>query len=48
VLETEVGQGGSRVVFDKLVVESAGCTHFVWMDEVEKGFVIERFMVPAE
>lgn len=48
MLETEVRQGGSRVVFDKFVVEGAGCSHFVWMNEVEKGFVIERFMVPAE
>lgn len=48
MLETEVGQGGSRVVFDKFVMEGAGSSHFVWMNEVEKGFAAEGFMVPAE
>jgi len=48
MLETEEGQGGSRVVFDKFVVESAGCSHFVWMNEVEKGLAKELFMIPTE
>jgi hypothetical protein len=48
VLETEVRQGGSRVVLDEFVVEGASCGDFVGMYEVEKGFVRECFMVPAE
>lgn len=48
MLETEVRQGGGRIVLDELVVEGASCLDLVWMDEVEKGLVMERLRVPAE
>jgi len=48
MLETEVRQGGCRVVLDEFVVECASCIHFVGMNEVEKGFAKEGLRFPAE
>jgi len=45
MLETEVGQGGSRIVLDKFVVEGASRSDFFGMNEVKKGVAL---MVPAE